>query len=65
MSELKLYVWSEFAPDYPCGLAFAIAETVQEAQALVEKSSGITCDWGPVEEHKLDKIAFYVYGGMQ
>lgn len=63
MSELKLYVWPEFAYDYTPGLAFAIAETVQEAQALIEKRGGIASIWGPVEEHKLDKIALHVHGG--
>lgn len=61
---LKLYVWPEFCPDYTMGLAFAIAETVQEAKSMVESKMGFfPSDWGRVEEHPISKIAFAVYGG--
>jgi hypothetical protein len=62
---MNLYVWTAFAPDYNNGLAFAIAETVEQAQALVIEVRGYEpCDWGPVQVFDLDKpIAFAVSGG--
>jgi len=64
MNKLKLYVWDDFAPDYTGGLAFAIAETVQEAQKIIEKGGGITLEWGDVKEYPLNKkIAFHRHGG--
>ena len=35
-SKLKLFVWTEFSPDYTSGLAFAIAKDEPEARKLVE-----------------------------
>lgn len=62
--KLKLFVWDEFCPDYSDGLAFAIAETVQEAQELVINSMGYsTSSWGPVREYPIAKIARSVSGG--
>ena len=61
---LKLYVWEQFCPDYTDGLAFAIAETLEEAFELLDKDFGNYKEYyGPVTEHDTDKIAFGVYGG--
>ena len=59
--KLKLFVWTEFKPDYTSGLAFAIAEDVNKAQELIGVPDD---DWGPVKEYPIDSpIACYVYGG--
>ena len=41
MSELKLYVWEGFYPNYAGGLAFAIDETEEEAMEMVIKNMDI------------------------
>lgn len=48
MTKLKLYVWAEFEPNYTDGLAFAIAETEDEARSLVigEMAHNLI-DWDP------------------
>jgi len=63
--ELFLFVWTEFCPDYSDGLAFAIAETVEQAQKLIEQKRGYQGnDWGPVQQFPAtEPIAFYVNGG--
>lgn len=69
--KLKLYVWKNFQPDYTPGLAFAIAENLVEAVALVrakfEGELGFPIelkDFGPFEEFELtEKIAFARHGG--
>jgi len=62
---MKLYVWTNFAPDYTCGLAFAIADSVEEAKALVIDDLGVDpSDWGVLAIYPTDcKIARAVYGG--
>jgi hypothetical protein len=62
---MKLYVWTEFAPDYKDGLAFAIAETMVQARGMVINVKGYGPeDWGPVQVFDLDEpIAFAVSGG--
>ena len=64
--ELSLFVWTEFCPDYSNGLAFAIAETVEQAQKLIEHKRGYRpSDWGPVQVFPATgPIAFCVSGGM-
>ena len=64
---MRLFVWPEFACDYTCGLAVAVAATERDAQRLIEQDLG---EWptnpGPVEEYPfpIDKpIAFVVTGG--
>ena len=63
--ELFLFVWNKFCPDYTDGLAFAIAETVEQAQKLIQQHRGcVVYDWGPVQRHPLTElIAFCVSGG--
>jgi hypothetical protein len=36
--KLKLYVWEGILCDYTCGIAFALAESVEEARKLVIES---------------------------
>ena len=43
-NELKLYVWDEFRCDYTCGLAFAIAETVEEDSKPVVADEPVVVD---------------------
>ena len=63
--KLKLFIWTEFCPDYTDGLAFAIAENETEAKKLIEKE--LNCDvytWGNLEIRRLDhRVARAVYGG--
>jgi hypothetical protein len=71
MPELKLYVWTDFCPNWTEGLAFAIAETVGEAKQLVEAEHGLIVgvdgcvqDWGTLTIRDLDqKRAWCVEGG--
>lgn len=64
-SKLKLYIWTEFEPDYTDGLAFAIAETEEEARELVRKEEeGVKVyDWGKLEVKDISKCARSVSGG--
>jgi hypothetical protein len=67
--KLKLYVWEEVLCDYTCGIAFALAETKEEALELIDKSR----EWGkPSDELKniepkvyatTEKIAYAISGG--
>lgn len=69
---LKLFVWENFVPDYTNGLAFAIAETLEQATAMVRenqfKNNGkrwASDDWGDVKVYPLDKpISFFTEGGQ-
>jgi len=63
--KLKLFVWTEFQPDYSGGLAFAIAETEAQAREMIEKdySWGVS-EWGTLQILPLNTpIAFQVSGG--
>jgi hypothetical protein len=68
MSEQKLmlYVWPKFAPDYTDGLAFAVAESEEQARELVSLVKGYTPkDWGPCIVYPLTHpLAYAVSGGM-
>lgn len=65
--KLKLFVWTGFSSDWTetNGLAFAIAETEEEARNLVIKEQGGTPDdWGSLEVRPLNKkFATCVSGG--
>lgn len=64
--KLKLFVWTDFSPDWTSGLAFAIAKDEEEAKKLVRGEHGIVSDreWGSLEVHELNSpIAFAVTGG--
>lgn len=61
--KLKVFVWPYFAPDYTDGLAFAIAETVEEAQKMIGDEYGTPSTWGGVKEFPIGKMAWAVWGG--
>ncbi len=63
--ELFMFVWDQFCSDYTNGLAVAIAETVEQAQHLIEQRRGYQVyDWGPVKQFPVtEPIAFCVSGG--
>jgi hypothetical protein len=62
---LKLFIFTEFCPDYTDGLAFAIAKDEVEAKKLILKDRGIEVyEWGSLEIVSLNKkIARCVSGG--
>lgn len=62
---MKLFIWTEFSPDWSGGLAFAIAKDEAEARKLVIKEHGYNprC-WGALEVRRLDqRVARAVSGG--
>jgi len=62
---MKLFIWTEFSPDYSSGLAFAIAKDQKEAMEMIEKEHGVeVSDWGILEVRPLTrKVARAVSGG--
>lgn len=64
-TKMKLFIWTEFSPDYSDGLAFAIAKDEPEARKLIEKEYGFSpSNWGTLEVRILTrKIARCVSGG--
>lgn len=62
---MRLFVWTEFCPDYTDGLAFAIAENIEQAQKLVIEAKGYEpFDWGTVHEFPVTEArSFCVSGG--
>jgi len=67
--KLKLFVWTDFCPNYEGGLAFAVAENEAEARVLIMAHPDVIAareshDWGKLSVHNLDeKVAFLVNGG--
>lgn len=60
----KLFVWTDFCPDYTSGLAFAVAKDEDEARTLVKDVHGEPYQWGDLTVYPLNKsIAFAVSGG--
>lgn len=64
-SKLRLFIWTNFCPDYSGGLAFAVAKDETDARKLIEKEYGCTVyDWGDLEIKPLSgRIARSVCGG--
>lgn len=62
---MKLFVWTNFSPDYSGGLAFAIAKDEADAKKLIEADRGCTIyNWGTLEVRRLDRrTAKSVSGG--
>jgi len=62
---LKLFVWTNFSPDYSEGLAFAIAKDETEARIMVEKDRGFgVYTWGSLKIYPTTRrIARSVSGG--
>lgn len=65
MTRLKLFVWTDFCPDYSGGLAVAIAASEAEARELIVAERGFSVtDWGTLEVRRLDqRVARCVAGG--
>jgi len=63
--ELKLFVFTNFCPDYAGGLAFAIAKDETDAKKQIEKKQGYTHNsWGTLTIKPLTKrTAYCVRGG--
>lgn len=63
--QLFLYVWENVLSDYTSGIAFALAESEEEARKLVKKE----CPYAPEGEFDekplkvTTKKAFTLYGG--
>lgn len=64
-SNLKLFIWTDFSPNYTSGLAFAIAKDEAEARKLIEKERGFEVyTWGELEIRRIDqRVARSVSGG--
>ncbi len=66
-NKLKLFIWTGFMPDYTDGLAFAVAESEEEAKNLVNKEWGFEIggsSWGDLEVRSLSKkVGRSVAGG--
>lgn len=62
---MKLFVWREFETDYHDGLAFALAETEEEAKELVRNGGNYSYEpqWGDVEVHPIQKYGYGITGG--
>ena len=60
----KLFIWTEFCPDYTDGLAFAIAADETKAKELIQQQIGYPVhDWGTLEVRTLRQVARCVSGG--
>lgn len=64
---LRLYVFTDFCPDYKGGLAVAIARNEIEAKSLIKEEIAFDIDewgWGDLEIHPINtKFAAAVPGG--
>jgi len=62
---LRLFIWTEFCPDYTNGLAFAIAKDESDARKLIKEERGFEVyAWGDLEIKPLSRrIARSVSGG--
>ncbi len=64
-TELKLFVWTDFAPDYTAGLAFAVAHDETAARKRIILQLGYEPPtWGTLHVHKLGaQVVYSVSGG--
>jgi hypothetical protein len=67
---MKLFIWTDFCPDYSGGLAFAVAKDELEARKMIENKyrEENNCfeikQWGDLQIKPLNrKIALFVSGG--
>lgn len=63
---MKLFIWTNYCPDWDGGLAFAIAEDETQARAMIlEARDNIPPhDWGNLEVRELyQPVARQVSGG--
>lgn len=67
MTKLKLFIWHEVFCDYTCGIAFAIAETKEEAITLITKEQEYNkneLEQKEPEVHPIDKkYGCMIWGG--
>lgn len=69
MSNLKLFVWHEVFYDYTPGMAFALAETEEEARKLIidqmniSESSADDLTKEPEVYEVTDRVGFGIWGG--
>jgi len=72
MKDLKLFIWKDVLTDYTSGIAFALAENVEEARKIIfakfEKeeqylSSRLKADLSDEPEMIDTKDGFYIWGG--
>jgi len=61
---MKLYVWDAFSPDWSDGLAFALADSEEDAKQMIEEFKGRPVDeWGTVKVYDLtEKVCYFVHG---
>ena len=62
---LKLFVWEDVLVDYTSGVMFALAESVEEARAMLRTENMISITKDVQQEPKVytDKFHFALYGG--
>lgn len=66
MNNLKLYVWEDVLNDYTSGIAFALAESIEQAREII-REKGLSdygmkdLDSGPLVVDQPE--GFYLYGG--
>lgn len=63
---MRLFVWTEYAPDYSNGLAFAIAEDSEQARDMIAEINGYRSDSlaeSPQVFELTEPIAFAQPGG--
>ena len=72
MKDLKLFIWEDVLTDHTSGIAFALAESVEEAREIIfakkmEESGyiGTTFETDLASEPKVinNKEGFYIWGG--
>jgi hypothetical protein len=72
MKDLKLFIWKDVLTDYTSGIAFALAENVEEARKIIfakfEKeeqylSNSLKADLSDKPEMIDTKDGFYIWGG--
>jgi len=57
-TNMKLFIWTGFCPDYTSGLAFALAKNRDDAEQQIEKALGYPpYEWGTLEIKRLDRRA--------
>lgn len=63
-TKLKLFVWTDFCPDYTSGLAVALAPNTETAMKMIKEQRGYEPTWGELHVHNVnDQTAYSVAGG--
>ena len=72
MKDLKLFIWEDVLADYTSGIAFALAETTEEAREIIFAkamtedgyiSSTLKSDLASKPKVVDNKEGFYIWGG--